>query len=153
MIAGVPGEGPWLWFSMQYVEGESLRQRLGREPQLPLDEVVAIAGQIADALGYAHRQGVIHRDIKPENILRSGDRYLLADFGVARAVGAAADERLTETGIALGTPAYMSPEQAVADKQLDHRSDIYSLGCVLYEMLIGETPTLDEAPRPSWRGA
>ena len=139
-IAGVRGEGPWLWFSMQYIEGESLRQRLVREPQLPLDEVVAIAGQIAAALGNAHRQGVIHRDIKPENILRSGDRYLLADFGVARAVGAAADERLTETGLALGTPAYMSPEQAVADQQLDHRTDIYSLGCVLYEMLIGETP-------------
>jgi serine/threonine-protein kinase len=139
-IAGVPGAGPWLWYTMPFVDGESLRQRLAREAQLPLPDAIAITVQIAEALGYAHRQGIIHRDIKPENILLAGERCLLADFGVARAVSAAADERLTETGIALGTPAYMSPEQAVADKELDARSDVYSLGCVLFEMLIGETP-------------
>jgi tetratricopeptide (TPR) repeat protein len=128
-----------LWFTMPFVDGESLRQRLAREPQLPLAETVRITRELADALGYAQRQGIIHRDVKPENILLRSDRCVLADFGVARAVDAAG-ERLTETGFALGTPAYMSPEQAAADHHLDHRSDVYSLGCVVYEMLAGEPP-------------
>jgi serine/threonine-protein kinase len=128
-----------LWFTMPYVEGESLRHRLAREPQLPLADALRITRAVADALGYAQRQGIIHRDVKPENILLQGERCVLADFGVARAVDAAG-ERLTETGFALGTPAYMSPEQAAADRHLDSRSDIYSLGCVVYEMLAGEPP-------------
>jgi len=128
-----------LWFTMPYVEGESLRNRLAREPQLPLADALRIARAVADALGYAQRQGIIHRDVKPENILLQGERCVLADFGVARALDAAG-ERLTETGFALGTPAYMSPEQAAADHHLDPRSDIYSLGCVVYEMLAGEPP-------------
>ena len=128
-----------LWFTMPYVEGESLRNRLAREPQLPLADALRITRAVADALGYAQRQGIIHRDVKPENILLQGERCVLADFGVARAVDAAG-ERLTETGFALGTPAYMSPEQAAADRHLDPRSDIYSLGCVVYEMLAGEPP-------------
>ena len=128
-----------LWFTMPYVEGESLRSRLAREPQLPLADALRITRAVADALGYAQRQGIIHRDVKPENILLQGERCVLADFGVARAVDAAG-ERLTETGLALGTPAYMSPEQGAADRHLDPRSDIYSLGCVVYEMLAGEPP-------------
>jgi tetratricopeptide (TPR) repeat protein len=128
-----------LWFTMPFVDGESLRQRLAREPQLPLAEVVRITREVGEALGYAHGQGIVHRDVKPENILLRDDRCVLADFGVARAVDAAG-ERLTETGFALGTPAYMSPEQAAADPRLDRRSDIYSLGCVVYEMLAGEPP-------------
>jgi len=128
-----------LWFTMPFVDGESLRQRLVREPQLPLADALRITRAVADALGYAQQHGVIHRDVKPENILLQGERCVLADFGVARAVDAAG-ERLTETGFALGTPAYMSPEQAAADRHLDPRSDIYSLGCVVYEMLAGEPP-------------
>ncbi len=128
-----------LWFTMPFVDGATLRQRLAREPQLPLAEVVRITREVAAALGYAHGQGIVHRDVKPENILLRGERCVLADFGVARAVDAAG-ERLTETGFTLGTPAYMSPEQATADRHLDPRSDIYSLGCVVYEMLAGEPP-------------
>src|SRR5206468_7054096 len=129
-----------LWFTMPYVEGESLRTRLRRERQLPVEEALRIATETARALDYAHRQGVMHRDIKPENILltKDGDT-LVADFGIARAL-AGADERLTETGMSVGTPAYMSPEQASGDKAVDARTDVYSLGCVLYEMLAGEPP-------------
>ena len=129
-----------LWFSMPYVEGESLRERLRREKQLPVDDAIRIAVEAARALDYAHRHGVIHRDVKPENILltRDGDS-MVADFGIARAL-AGSDERLTETGLAVGTPAYMSPEQAAGDRELDARTDIYSLGAVLYEMLAGEPP-------------
>ncbi|HET6796177.1 MAG TPA: serine/threonine-protein kinase [Gemmatimonadales bacterium] len=129
-----------LWYTMPYVEGESLRQRLARERQLPLDQAIRIAGQVLSALGYAHAHGVIHRDIKPENILLQGDEAVVADFGVARAISAAGQDRLTETGLALGTPAYMSPEQATATRELDGRSDLYALGCVLYEMLAGQPP-------------
>src|SRR5438128_7059058 len=125
---------------MPYVEGESLRERLSRERQLPLADALQIAGEVADALGYAHSQAVIHRDIKPENILLSEGHALVADFGVARALQAAGVEQLTETGMSVGTPAYMSPEQSMADPALDARSDLYSLGCVLYEMLAGEAP-------------
>src|SRR5881409_3309789 len=129
-----------LWYTMPFVEGESLRQRLTRERQFPLDEALQFTREVADALGYAHSQGIIHRDIKPENILLSRGHALVADFGVARALQSAAGERLTETGMAVGTPAYMSPEQATAERDLDARSDLYSLGCVLYEMLAGEPP-------------
>jgi serine/threonine-protein kinase len=129
-----------LWYTMPFVEGESLRQRLAREGQLPLDRALRIATEVLSALGYAHARGVVHRDIKPENILLEGDEAVVADFGVARAINAAGDERLTETGLALGTPAYMSPEQAAASKELDGRSDLYALGCVLYEMLAGQPP-------------
>jgi eukaryotic-like serine/threonine-protein kinase len=129
-----------LWFTMPYVEGESLRDRLRRERQLSVDAALQIATEAARALEYAHRHGVVHRDIKPENLLLTTDgSTLVADFGIARAL-AGADERLTETGLAVGTPAYMSPEQAAGDKTLDARTDVYSLGAVLYEMLAGEPP-------------
>jgi serine/threonine-protein kinase len=129
-----------LWFTMPFVEGESLRDRLNRERQLPVDAALRIATEAARALEYAHKHGVVHRDIKPENILLTADgSTLVADFGIARAL-AAEGERLTETGLAIGTPAYMSPEQAAGDKAIDARTDIYSLGAVLYEMLAGEPP-------------
>src|SRR5207249_1400692 len=123
-----------------YVAGESLRHRLAREKQLPVEEALGITRQIASALGHAHAQNVIHRDLKPENILLHEGEAMVADFGIALAVSAAAGERLTETGLAVGTPEYMSPEQALSERQLDARSDIYSLGCVLYELLAGEPP-------------
>jgi eukaryotic-like serine/threonine-protein kinase len=129
-----------LWFTMPFVEGETLRSRLARERQLPVDDALRITREVADALHYAHQHGVIHRDIKPENILLSGPHALVADFGIARAFVAESDERLTESGISLGTPQYMSPEQAMAERDIDPRSDVYSLGCVLYEMLTGEPP-------------
>ncbi|HEY9014686.1 MAG TPA: serine/threonine-protein kinase, partial [Gemmatimonadales bacterium] len=122
-----------LWYTMAYVEGESLRQRLQREVQLPIEDAVRLASQIALALDYTHRHGVIHRDIKPENILLSDGQALVADFGVARAIDAGRDSRLTETGMAVGTPTYMSPEQATGSSPVDGPSDIYALGCVLYE--------------------
>ena len=130
----------FLYYVMPFVQGESLRDRLTREPQLPLEEALQIAGAIADALGYAHSRDVLHRDIKPENILFVAGHATLSDFGIARAITAAGGEKLTETGMALGTPAYMSPEQASGETQLDARSDVYSLGCVLFEMLAGEPP-------------
>jgi serine/threonine protein kinase/DNA-binding SARP family transcriptional activator/tetratricopeptide (TPR) repeat protein len=129
-----------LYFVMPYVAGESLRARLDREPQLPITEAVRIMGDVAQALGYAYGLGVVHRDIKPENILLEDGHALVADFGIARAITAAGSERLTETGIALGTPAYMSPEQGAEDGQVDGRSDLYALGCVAYEMLAGTPP-------------
>ena len=132
--------GGLLYYVMPYVPGESLRHRLVQEGQLPLDDMLRIAAQIASALAYAHEHGVVHRDLKPENILLEGDQAVLADFGIARALSAAGGESLTGTGLALGTPVYMSPEQAAGDRHLDGRSDIYSLGCVLYEMLAGEPP-------------
>src|ERR671933_658888 len=128
-----------LWFTMPFVEGEALRDRLTRERQLPVEDALRIAREAAEALDYAHAQGVVHRDIKPENVLLSRGHALVADFGIARALQGGA-ERLTETGLAVGTPAYMSPEQAAAERELDARTDIYSLGCVLYEMLSGEPP-------------
>ncbi len=134
------------WFTMPYVEGETLRSRLLREKQLPMDDALRITREVADALHYAHQHGVIHRDIKPENILLSGGYHaLVADFGIALPAGL--DERLAETGIGLGTPYYMSPEQAVAQRDLDPRTDIYSLGCVLYEMLTGEPPYTGPNPQ------
>ncbi len=127
------------YYVMPYVEGETLRSRLDRERQLPVPEALRITRQIAEALGYAHRHGIVHRDIKPENVLLSGNDALVADFGIARAVSAAGTERLTDTGIAVGTPAYMSPEQC-GGSSIDGRSDLYALGCVLFEMLAGEPP-------------
>ena len=130
----------FLFYVMPFVEGESLRERLDREKQLPVDEVVRIATDLAEALDYAHRQSVIHRDVKPANILLHEGRPLIADFGIALAVSAAGGGRLTETGLSLGTPHYMSPEQATGERELGPTSDVYSLGCVLYEMLVGEPP-------------
>jgi tRNA A-37 threonylcarbamoyl transferase component Bud32/TolB-like protein len=129
-----------LYYVMPAIEGESLRARLERERQLPLDDAIRITGDVADALAHAHAHGLIHRDIKPENILLEGEHALLADFGIARAVDAAVATRLTATGLSIGTPAYMSPEQALGEGALDARSDIYALGCVLYEMLVGQPP-------------
>jgi formylglycine-generating enzyme required for sulfatase activity/dienelactone hydrolase len=130
----------FLYYTMPYVEGESLRDRLRREKQLPVEDALQISREVADALSYAHAHGVIHRDIKPENILLESGHAVVADFGIARAIDQAGGEQLTATGMALGTPAYMSPEQAAGSKDLDGRSDIYALGCVLYEMLAGQTP-------------
>jgi tetratricopeptide (TPR) repeat protein len=139
--------GGQLWYTMPYVEGETLRQRLLREKQLPLEDATRIALQVLSALEYAHGHGVIHRDIKPENILLEGDQAVVADLGIARAMGAVGEDRLTETGHSLGTPAYMSPEQACAERNIDRRTDIYSLGCVLYEMLAGEPPYSGPTPQ------
>ena len=130
-----------LWFTMPYVEGESLRDRLNREKQLPLEDALRITTEAARALDYAHRQGIIHRDIKPENILLTRENdTLVADFGIGRVLDKSGGEKLTETGMVVGTPAYMSPEQGAGERELDGRSDLYSLGVVLYEMLAGEPP-------------
>ena len=132
--------GEFLFYVMPFVEGESLRDRLARDKQLPLDEALRIASEVADALHYAHTHGVIHRDIKPANILLDNGHAVVADFGIARAITAAAgSETLTEAGLGVGTPLYMSPEQG-AGENMDGRSDQYALGCVLYEMLAGQPP-------------
>ncbi len=130
----------FLFYVMPHVEGESLRQRLDREHQLPVDEAVRIAANVAEALDYAHRQGVVHRDIKPANLLLQEGKPVISDFGIALAVGVAGGGRLTETGLSLGTPHYMSPEQATGDQTVGPATDTYALGCVLYEMLVGEPP-------------
>jgi tetratricopeptide (TPR) repeat protein len=137
--AGAAGPGI-LYYVMPLVEGETLRDRITRETQLPLDDALQITREVADALAYAHSRDVVHRDIKPENILLESGHAVVADFGIARAITAAGGEKLTETGLAIGTPSYMSPEQASGEQRLDGRSDVYSLGCVLYEMLAGEPP-------------
>ncbi len=148
-----------VFYVMPFVEGESLRDRLNREKQLPVDQAVRVAREVAGALDYAHRHGVIHRDIKPENILLHDGSALVADFGIALAASRTGGSRMTETGMSLGTPHYMSPEQAMGERELDARTDVYALGCVLYEMLSGEPPfdgptpqaivarVLTEAPR------
>ena len=130
----------FLFYVMPYVEGETLGDRLDREHQLPVDDAVRIATNVAEALDYAHRHGVIHRDIKPANILLQDGKPVISDFGIALAVGAAGGGRLTETGLSLGTPHYMSPEQATGDLHVGAATDIYALGCVLYETLVGEPP-------------
>ena len=129
-----------LYYVMPFVEGESLRDRLNREQQLPIQDALQIVREAADALQYAHERGIVHRDIKPENILLLGGHALVADFGIARAVSSASEEKLTQTGMAIGTPHYMSPEQSLGSEHVDARSDVYSLGCVLYEVLIGQPP-------------
>ena len=128
------------FFVMPYVEGETLRHRLKRERQLPIADAIQIATEVADALSFAHGRGIIHRDIKPENILLEAGHAVVADFGVAKAITVAAGEKITSLGFAIGTPQYMSPEQATADPSVDGRSDLYSLACVLFEMLSGEPP-------------
>ena len=129
-----------VFYVMPFVDGESLRDRLNRERQLPVPDAVRLAREVADALAYAHGMGVIHRDIKPENILLQNGHALVADFGIALAASKTGGNRLTETGMSLGTPHYMSPEQAMGERTLDARTDVYALGCVLYEMLVGEPP-------------
>ena len=126
---------------MPYIEGETIREKLDRARQFGIEESVRIASEVADALDYAHRRGVIHRDIKPENILLHDGRPMVMHFGIALAVSAAAGGRMTETGLSLGTPHYMSPEQATADKQITARSDVYSLAAVLYEMSCTARPS------------
>ena len=151
-----------LYYVMPFVEGESLADMIEREKQLSIDEAIRITKEVAGALGHAHAYGLIHRDIKPENIMMSGGHAIVADFGIAKAVSAAGGESMTQTGMAIGTPAYMSPEQAAGDPHLDGRTDIYALGCMLYEMLIGQVPftgptavaiiarhTMDQVPPPS----
>jgi serine/threonine-protein kinase len=140
--AGQQGSGAGiLWFTMPYIEGESLRDRLRRERQLPIDEAVRITREVALALDFAHRHGIIHRDVKPENILLVDGQALVADFGIGRALDAASgDDQITNTGFAVGTPAYMSPEQSMGERDIDGRTDVYSLGVMLYEMLAGEPP-------------
>jgi serine/threonine-protein kinase len=134
------GKGGLLYYVMPFVEGESLRDRLDREKQLPIDDALRIAREVGDALGMAHGHGIIHRDIKPENILLQGGHALVADFGIALAVQHAGGQRMTQTGLSLGTPQYMAPEQAMGEKAVDARADIYALGAVTYEMLVGEPP-------------
>ncbi len=137
----------FLFYVMPFVEGESLRDRLSREGQLPLDEALRIAREVADALSSAHSKGIVHRDIKPENILLQEGHAAVSDFGIARAISGAAAEHMTQSGMTVGTPAYMSPEQAAGEQKLDGRSDLYSLGCVLYEMLGGDPPFIASTPQ------
>src|SRR5207247_1385999 len=139
--------GGLFYYVMPYVEGESLRHRLLRERKVPLEAALHITRDVADALTFAHAQGIIHRDIKPENILLSGDHAIVADFGIARAISAAGAPSLTQTGQSIGSPGYMSPEQALGSGNLDARTDVYSLGCVLFEMLAGEPPVPSLAGR------
>ena len=132
--------GAELWYVMPYVEGGSLRSRMQREGQLPVDDAVALSRQILAALAYSHREGIVHRDIKPENVLLEADEAVVADFGIARALHEAGGERLTETGLSLGTPGYMSPEQVTGESGVDGRADVYAVGCILFEMLAGRPP-------------
>jgi len=135
----------FLYYVMPFIDGETLRARLDRETQLGVDEAVRITRDVADALDYAHRHGVIHRDIKPENILLHDGHAIVADFGIARALRRSGTEWTTAAGMAVGSPAYMSPEQASGDREIDGRADIYSLACVLFETLAGEPPFMSRA--------
>ena len=135
------GELDWIvYYVMTYVEGPTLREQLGRSPRLPFGGAMRLGDDLLDALDHAHRHGIVHRDVKPENIVLGPEGAVLLDFGIARAVAASGSDRLTRSGIAVGTSTYMSPEQITALKEIDHRSDIYSLGCVLYESLAGGPP-------------
>lgn len=136
-----------LYYVMPYLDGESLRDRLCREHTIPLEDALDIVHDVADALSWAHVHGIIHRDVKPENIFLTGGRAVVMDFGVAVAISVSMDERLTRPGEVLGTPLYMSPEQAMGRRKLDHRTDLYALGCVLYEMLTGVPPFQPPNPR------
>jgi serine/threonine-protein kinase len=133
-----------MYYVMPYVEGESLYHLLKQQGRLPIEQAVQITRDVADALGYAHSRGVLHRDVKPENILLAGGHALIADFGLARAIGAANYQKLTDTGMAVGTVYYISPEHFLGDRNLDQRADIYSLGSILFEMLAGEPPHDDK---------
>ena len=145
------GEGAGrLYCIMPFLEGESLRARLDREKQLPLDEAVRIARQVAESLGYAHGEGFLHKDVKPANIFLSGSRAVVMDLGLARAITRSMEETMTGTGLTLGTPEYMSPEHARGGVEIDARTDLYSLGCVLYEMLAGKPPFTGAAPHAVW---
>ena len=135
-----PGEPSGPFYVMPYVRGESVRQQLVREAQLPVEVAVRLAREVAEGLEYAHASGIVHRDIKPENVLLEAGHALISNFGIAHALDVAAGEKLSVSGMSLGTPAYMSPEQAIGAPGIDGRSDIYSLACVLYEMLSGEPP-------------
>jgi serine/threonine-protein kinase len=137
----------FLYYVMPYIEGESLRERLNCEGKLSVEDTIRITDQVASALSYAHERGVVHRDVKPENIMLAGDQAIVADFGIARAVQVARGERLTGTGLAIGTPAYMSPEQALGQENVDGRSDVYALGCVVYEMVGGRAPFEGATPQ------
>jgi serine/threonine-protein kinase len=137
----------FFFYAMPYVDGESLRERLNRERELGTEEAIRLTEQVASALSYAHSKEIIHRDIKPENVLLQSDQVVVADFGIALAIDTAGGARLTETGLSIGTPAYMSPEQVAGEKEIDARSDIYSLACVLYEMLAGDPPFTASNPR------
>jgi serine/threonine protein kinase/Flp pilus assembly protein TadD len=139
--------GTLLYYVMPFVEGESLRDRLDRDKRLPVEDAVKLGRDIAAALDYAHRHGVVHRDIKPENVMLHEGEAIVTDFGIAKAVSAAGGERMTQTGMAVGTPAYMSPEQAMGEGEPDGRSDVYSLGCVLFEMLTGDAPFTGSTPQ------
>ena len=141
------GLGEFLYYVMPHVEGQSLRERLNRDKQLSVDDALKITSQVASALSYAHSREIIHRDIKPENILFQAGEVVVADFGIALAVDTAGGTRLTETGFSLGTPAYMSPEQVSGEEEIDGRSDVYALACVLYEMLAGDPPFIASNPR------
>jgi serine/threonine-protein kinase len=136
-----------LFYVMPYVEGESLRDCLARERQLKIADALRITVQVAGALGHAHSHDFVHRDIKPENIMLYGGEAVVADFGIARAMSVAGSDKLTKTGMTVGTPAYMSPEQSSGQKKLDGRCDIYSLACVLYEMLAGHPPFTGASPQ------
>ncbi len=135
------GEQDWIvYYVMTYVEGPTLREHLGQVGRMPVGEVFKLADHLLDALDHAHAHGIVHRDVKPENIVLAAQGAVLLDFGIARAVAASGSDRLTRSGIAVGTSTYMSPEQITALKEIDHRSDIYSVGCVLYECLAGQPP-------------
>ena len=136
-----------LYYVMPFIEGESLRERLSRETRLPVEQTVRIATEVADALTFAHARHIVHRDMKPENILFEAGHAVICDFGIARAVQMSSEDRLTDTGVLIGTPSYMSPEQAAGERAIDPRSDIYSLACVVYEMLTGSPPYTGKAPR------
>src|SRR5712671_4859696 len=146
-LLSAAASGDLLYYTMPLVEGESLRTKLGREGELPVSETIRILADVADALAYAHAHGVVHRDIKPDNVLISGKHALVADFGVSKAVSASSGGSLTSLGVALGTPAYMAPEQAAADPHLDHRADLYALGILGYEMLTGRPPFTAATPQ------
>ena len=138
----------FLYYVMPYEEGQSLRDRLAHEGELPITEAVRILRDVADALAHAHKHGVVHRDIKPDNVLLSERHALVTDFGVAKAVSeATGTQQLTTEGVALGTPAYMSPEQAAADRRIDHRADIYAVGALAYELLTGRPPFVGTSPQ------
>ena len=148
-VAAVPSGGgsvELLWFTMPFVQGQNVWERFDKEGPFPTDEVIRIGRAVASALTYAHEQGVVHRDIKPDNIMLKDHQVLVADFGVARAVSEV-HEKLTATGMVVGTPTYMSPEQASGDKEIDGRSDVFALACVLYELLSGEPPFHGPTPQ------